>query len=159
MSTLTKHQTMLRERCLRDAQWLVAHQLIESYNMKRPYDRPKYPPTRPFSGDCSGTIKLLWEWMGGGVQPMDGQPWGYGNTSTMVVRGYHVPDLAHANPMDLCFYGNPWAGGSGAHVTMLTHLNKGHWMAFSMGGNSGPNYVRATYRKIVAIRRYKLPAK
>jgi hypothetical protein len=146
---------------LTDARWLIAHQLIEGYSEARPYARPGYPPTKYFQSDCSGSVKLLFEWAG--IPSPDGQPWGYGNTATLVNASgsYHVPlDVSKWQPLDFVFYGNPWAGGPGGHVAMLTYQGAGgRWRAFSHGSASGPKDVWADYRVVVAVRRYKLPLK
>src|SRR5262252_6402364 len=105
MGWLTKHQRELRAKVLRDAEWLVAHQLIEGYSEARPYARPPFPPRYPFSSDCSGTLKLLFEWAG--IPSPDQEPWGFGNTATLVNApgSYHVPlSQRQWQPLDYVFY-------------------------------------------------------
>jgi hypothetical protein len=161
MSALTKHQAALRARALTISEWLIAHQLIEGYTEARPYARPKYPPTRYFANDCSGTLLLIFEWTG--IPKPDGGAWGYGNTATLInaLRAYHVPmDTGKWQPLDYVFYGNPWAGGPGGHVAMLTHKDdRGRWHVISHGSPSGPKDELAFYRNPVAIRRYRIPRK
>ncbi len=164
MARLTKHQAELRARVLTDARWLIAHQLIEGYSMARPYARPPYPPTQHFANDCSGTLKLLFEWAG--IPSQDGEAWGYGNTATMAnAKGaYHVPmNPGDWFPLDHVFYkehSGPFQGGGGEHVTMLTHKEDGHWHVISHGSDSGPKNLPYDYRSdFVAVRRYRLPAK
>lgn len=162
MSRLTAHQRELRARCLTDARWLIAHELLESYDMARPYQRPPYPPVRRFGGDCSSTLKLLFEWAG--IPSPDGQPWGYGNTATLAAHGWSPgmnPD--RWQPLDFIFYARhkpPLAGGAHEHVTMLTHKEDGHWHVISHGTDSGPKNLPYDYRgDYVAVRRYRLPLK
>lgn len=160
---LTKHQAEIRARVLTDARWLCAHQLIEGYSETRPYQRPAYPPTKYFANDCSGTLKLLFEWAG--LPSPDAEPYGYGNTATLVTasHAYHVPlNPARWQPMDFVFYKNhpgPFVGGPSEHVAMLTDRTDGHWYVISHGGPNGPTRERADYRPPVAVRRYRIPTK
>jgi hypothetical protein len=62
--------------------------------------------------------------------------------------------------MDYIFYGNPWAGGPGGHVAMLTYKDdRGRWHVFSHGSSRGPKDELAFYRSPVAVRRYRVPLK
>lgn len=161
---LTSHQRELRARVLTDAQWLIAHALIEGYSEARPYHRPHYPPTSYFTNDCSGTLKLLFEWAG--IPSPDHQPWGYGNTATLANASgaYHVPmSPSKWQPLDYIFYkshSGGWVGGPGEHVAMLTHQHNGHWHVFSHGSERGPLDLPYDYRgDYAAVRRYRLPLK
>ena len=156
---LTKHQQEIRARCLYMAGYMTGHEWLEGYSEARPYARPKWKPTRYFTNDCSGTLKLLFEWCG--APSPDGEAWGYGNTATLVTHGWN-PGLnpSRWQPMDYVFYGNPWAGGPGGHVAMLTHKDdRGRWHVVSHGSERGPKDELAHYRSPVAVRRYRIPAK
>lgn len=163
---LTKHQAAVRARIRGDCQWLITHQALEQYTEARPYHMPpRWPrPRTRWSNDCTGTIKgVVCDW--NKVPVFDGEPVGYGNTATFArsTHVYHVPGLAHAQPLDICLYkthGGDFIGGPGEHATMLTHKDMaGRWHAFSMGGDDGPSDVLAEYRQIDLIIRFKIPLK
>ena len=159
---LTKHQQEIRARCLYMAGWMSAHEWIEGYSMARPYARPEWRPSHYFANDCSGTLLLLYEWSG--IRKPDGGHWGYGDTGTLAnaADAYHVPMNPNRwQPLDFVFYkehSGPYRGGSGEHVTMLTHKENGHWYVVSHGSERGPKSLPYDYRgDFTAVRRYKIP--
>lgn len=167
MSGWNEHQQAIVDRILADARWLIAHETVEWYSEARPYKRPVDPPsTGTFSGDCSGTIKLVvCDW--NGVPPFDGTASGYGNTATFAKapRGYSVGlNTKNWQPLDLLLYkhhSGGFVGGPGEHVTMLMDKTKaGVWYCFSMGSSPGPKREKWNYRNDLAkVMRFPIPAK
>lgn len=141
--------------------YAIANQGRISYSQARPMpDRDPYP-NLPYLADCSGFV--TWAARSGGWKQDPNYPvgssrkWdGYGFTGTLWESGTVVNGLSNAQLCDLVFYGRPWQAGGAAHVVMLRDFYGGNWYVGSMGSDAGPSNVRADYRSITGIRRYKL---
>lgn len=132
-----------------------------SYDQIRPMPDNAPMPNIPYTADCSGFV--TWCARSGGWAQDPNYPvgstrrWdGYGFTGTLWQNGIAVPSLSQAQLCDLVFYGTPWMSGGAAHVVILREKVGSTWYVASHGGQSGPLNLRATYRKITGIRRYKL---
>jgi hypothetical protein len=149
---------LVEQAVLDDMEWCIDHAWLIGYDMDRPFDFPDPPPfDRYFRTDCAGWAKSLLRW--NGCPSPDGDPDGYGNTRSLVLSPYgeHVGvSLRDAQPLDFCFYGQPEVAGGRAHVSVLRAKLGGVWYSGSHGGEADPRDVRATYRNIVAVRRFPL---
>lgn len=141
--------------------YAIVNQAKVSYSQDRPMpDREPYP-NLPYAADCSGFV--TWSAHSGGWKqdpnyPVgSGRKWdGYGFTGSLWESGTVVNGLGNAQLCDFVFYGRPWLAGGAAHVTILRDFYGGRWYAGSHGQQSGPSNVRADYRSITGIRRYKI---
>ena len=162
------HQQQIVDSVIADLDWLAKHEWLENYLSERPYQQPTRAEVHAghrFSGDCTGTIKLVvcgWN----RVPPFDGERNGYGDTETFWKgpRVYHVTGgVAHWQPLDILLYKThpgPFQGGPHEHATILTRKSRGVWQCFSMGGDHDPTEQPWNYRQdLAAVVRFPIPLK
>jgi len=106
--------TALRTAVCDWGDWCPPNQPLFRYLESRPFPLYQPTPARHIADDCSATIALCFA-LGAAPDPMGLGYSGYGNTTTLEMRGTQIP-VSEVQPGDVVLYGAPGATVHGALV-------------------------------------------